>query len=181
VSGHGTPATGGLGLSHQRGNPHRKGEQPLALVWRGRRLHAGLQAVGLRAMPPLPADAGATCRRPTSQRSCGRSSAPCMNRSASCGSTRRACPPAVLVRHLVMSGICRGHPGDPRSWGGRADARYLCQYYPAWKAETKNHGVNRRRVPAEIEAALDAAREADLWRLDRHWRSSRAGTRGRRW
>jgi putative pyruvate formate lyase activating enzyme len=45
------------------------------------------------------------------------------------------------------------------------------QYYPAHKAETEPRfaPINRRLHDNEFEQALERARAAGLWRLDRRW------------
>ena len=47
------------------------------------------------------------------------------------------------------------------------------QYYPAHKAETEPRftQINRRLHDSEFEQALEHARAAGLWRLDKHWRN----------
>jgi putative pyruvate formate lyase activating enzyme len=47
------------------------------------------------------------------------------------------------------------------------------QYYPAHKAETEPRfaQINRRLHDSEFEKALEHARAAGLWRLDRRWRN----------
>ena len=47
------------------------------------------------------------------------------------------------------------------------------QYYPAHKAETEPRfaQINRRLHDSEFEQALEHARRAGLWRLDRRWRN----------
>ena len=83
----------------------------------------------------------------------------------------------VLVRHLVMPGLL----DDTREimrWIATALSRdtyvnVMNQYYPAHKAETEPRfaQINRRLHDSEFEQALEHARRAGLWRLDRRWRN----------
>jgi putative pyruvate formate lyase activating enzyme len=83
----------------------------------------------------------------------------------------------VLVRHLVMPGLLE----DTREivgWIATTLSRdtyvnVMDQYYPAHKAETEPRfaQINRHLHDSEFDEALEYARAAGLWRLDRRWRN----------
>jgi putative pyruvate formate lyase activating enzyme len=82
----------------------------------------------------------------------------------------------VLVRHLVMPGLL----DDTREimhWIAEKLSRdtyvnVMDQYYPAHKAESEPRfaPINRRLHHHEFDQAVEFARDAGLWRLDRRWR-----------
>jgi putative pyruvate formate lyase activating enzyme len=81
----------------------------------------------------------------------------------------------VLVRHLVMPHLL----DDTREimrWLATELSRdtyvnVMDQYYPAYKAETEPRfaQINRHLRDAEFEEAIEHARRAGLWRLDKRW------------
>jgi putative pyruvate formate lyase activating enzyme len=83
----------------------------------------------------------------------------------------------VLVRHLVMPGLL----DDTREimrWIATTLSRdtyvnVMDQYYPAHKAETEPRfaQINRHLRDNEFEQAIEHARTAGLWRLDKRWRN----------
>jgi putative pyruvate formate lyase activating enzyme len=79
----------------------------------------------------------------------------------------------LLIRHLVMPGMLED-TREIMTWlAGLSRDGYvnvMDQYHPAWKAKTTQPEINRRVQPAEMAEALDEARRAGLWRLDRRWR-----------
>ncbi len=86
----------------------------------------------------------------------------------------------VLLRHLVMPG---GIAGSRDIFRWIADevsihtyVNVMAQYYPAWKVgvEHRYDGINRRITPAEARDALEAAREAGLYRFDARLRRTPA-------
>jgi putative pyruvate formate lyase activating enzyme len=78
----------------------------------------------------------------------------------------------VLLRHLVMPGRVAGTREIFR-WVAEEVSIHtyvnvMDQYSPAWKVgvERKYDDINRRITPAEAREALEAAREAGLYRFD---------------
>lgn len=83
----------------------------------------------------------------------------------------------LLVRHLVMPGLS-DESGAIFEWLARELTPDTCvnvmaQYRPAWQVggpqgAARFAEIDRTPHAAEIEAAYEAAREAGLWRFDRH-------------
>jgi putative pyruvate formate lyase activating enzyme len=83
----------------------------------------------------------------------------------------------VMVRHLVMPGLL-DDTRDIMRWLATALSRdtyvnVMDQYYPAYKAEIEPRftQINRHLHDHELEEAIEHARNAGLWRLDRRWRN----------
>jgi putative pyruvate formate lyase activating enzyme len=80
----------------------------------------------------------------------------------------------LMVRHLVMPGCVEDAEAIMRFVAGLSRDTYtnvMDQYLPDWKVTTDRYGdINRRISSAELRAAVAAAREAGLWRLDSRWR-----------
>jgi putative pyruvate formate lyase activating enzyme len=80
----------------------------------------------------------------------------------------------VLVRHLVMPGLLDDTREILRWLAAECSpdtyVNLMDQYRPAYKAETDSRfaAINRRLQWAEYEQALEHAREAGLWRLDKY-------------
>ena len=77
----------------------------------------------------------------------------------------------VLVRHLVMPGDVAGTAEIMRFLAEELSPdtylNLMDQYYPAGKVSSQKYSeINRRLNSREYEAALQAAYEAGLWRLD---------------
>jgi putative pyruvate formate lyase activating enzyme len=83
----------------------------------------------------------------------------------------------VLLRHLVMPGLLEDTREIMRWIAGTLSrdtyVNVMDQYYPAHKAETEPRfgEINRRTSDAEFCHAIELARAAGLWRLDRRWRN----------
>jgi putative pyruvate formate lyase activating enzyme len=83
----------------------------------------------------------------------------------------------LLVRHLVMPGLS-DESGAIFEWLAReltpdTYVNVMAQYRPAWQVggpqgAARFAEIDRTPHAAEIEAAYEAAREAGLWRFDRH-------------
>jgi len=78
----------------------------------------------------------------------------------------------VLVRHLVMPGAIAGTEAIMRYLATQLSAdtyvNIMDQYYPAGRVNSRSYGeINRRLRTDEYEAAVQAARDAGLWRFDR--------------
>ncbi len=79
----------------------------------------------------------------------------------------------VLVRHLVMPG-CEGEAAAIFEWLATALSpdtyvNVMGQYRPEYKVAEKPDrydDIDRRTLPAEVDAAFFAARQAGLWRFD---------------
>jgi len=77
----------------------------------------------------------------------------------------------VLLRHLVMPGEIAGTEAIMRFVAEQVSpnsyVNVMGQYYPAGKVdENKYSEVNRRTTRLELQQALQAARQAGLWRFD---------------
>jgi putative pyruvate formate lyase activating enzyme len=82
----------------------------------------------------------------------------------------------LLVRHLVMPGLL----DDTREilrWLAKTLSpdtfvNVMDQFHPAWMLESDPRFCAARRhiTPAEYRQAMEAAREAGLWRFDTRWR-----------
>jgi len=75
----------------------------------------------------------------------------------------------LLVRHLVMPGGIAG-TGEVMRFLASEISRHtyvnvMDQYHPCWEAQ-KTPEINRRITREEYEQALEAARQAGLYRLD---------------
>jgi len=82
----------------------------------------------------------------------------------------------VLVRHLVMPGLL-DDTCEIMHWLATTLSRdtyvnVMDQYYPAYKAETEPRfaEINRGICDNEFCHAIELARAAGLWRLDKRWR-----------
>jgi putative pyruvate formate lyase activating enzyme len=78
----------------------------------------------------------------------------------------------VLVRHLVMPADVAGTSAIMRFLADELSpdtyVNLMDQYYPAGRVSKKSYGeINRRLRKQEYELALEAARDAGLWRFDR--------------
>ncbi len=81
----------------------------------------------------------------------------------------------LLVRHLVMPGGLAGTPSVMAFLAAEISrntyVNVMDQYHPCGQARSHPH-LARRTTAREFEEALEAARQAGLWRLDerhRHW------------
>jgi len=79
----------------------------------------------------------------------------------------------VLLRHLVMPGGIAGTREIFRWVAAEVSVHtyvnVMDQYHPAWRVgvDRKYEAINRRITPEEFREALEAARQAGLYRLDR--------------
>ncbi len=82
----------------------------------------------------------------------------------------------ILVRHLVMPGLLEDTREIMRYLADEVShdtyVNVMDQYYPAWKAKTREKfaEINRHITTDEFAQAVVAARQAGLWRLDSRWR-----------
>ncbi len=82
----------------------------------------------------------------------------------------------VLVRHLVMPGLLEETRQIMRYLAEEVSpdtyVNVMDQYFPAWKAKTKEKyaEINRPITSAEFNQALAYAYQVGLWRIDTRWR-----------